>query len=115
MQVQSQKRIHPSTPDVGRIHDAATSAKARGETAVQLPSAIIMPTGVASVDEVLSIYSVMLLKLSQIVVSDDPHSIFTWYKFKILDTLTRQKEVSKDTLPENVLKNCFPWQTMNSC
>jgi len=88
----SQHSSTETSGDEGRIRRVVREAKARGDTEVALSPPIPLPTGVSSVDEVVALYSIVIVEPVQTLVSlADPDAIETWCKLKVLEWLVRQK------------------------
>ncbi|MFN2454654.1 MAG: hypothetical protein ABR577_10590 [Pyrinomonadaceae bacterium] len=101
--VQEQSSLSQTMPEKGRLKWHAQKAKAKGQQEVFLSGPIVEYDGSASsisTDELLSDYTVVEARPIDARSSfSDSNEIITWYKFKILDTLSRQNSPACNSCP----------------
>jgi hypothetical protein len=83
-------------------------AKAEGRTEAKLPTPVITPTGVQTIDDVVRNYSVLRVVVIDKVTGDDKTDIQTWYKLKIVETIHPQLSISEESLPPGVPTRLLP-------
>jgi hypothetical protein len=83
-------------------------AKEEGRSEVVLSALIDMKTGVTSMAQILSEYSILRIKVKDSYVSVTDGDIKTWYKLEVLEEIHRQNEVDKRPLPENIPAQLLP-------
>jgi hypothetical protein len=90
--VKMQRRSDPQR-EVGTIKQHAERAKARGQQQVVLPGSRIEYAGEGlNLDEALSSYSLVVAQpIQEKTVITHPHSISTWYKLRIIETISPSK------------------------
>jgi len=83
-------------------------AREEGRSEVVLPSVIDLQTGVTSMAQILSEYSILRIKVKDTHVSVADGDIKTWYKLEVLEEILRQNEVDDRPLPENIPAQLLP-------
>jgi hypothetical protein len=94
----------------GRLHNLVKSAREHGEAKVVLPTVLILPTGLSSVEEIFDDYSLVVAKLVDAVTTVDSSGdkIITWHKVRVSDWLARQKATSGDSYDGNIPQQLLP-------
>jgi hypothetical protein len=80
----------------GRLIRVVKQAKAEGRTSITLSAPISFPTGVDTVNEVIRDYSLLRVAVADTVTTSDDDPIQTWFKLKILETLSPQPRIPED-------------------
>ncbi|MEN3334766.1 MAG: hypothetical protein V7641_4131 [Blastocatellia bacterium] len=95
------------SPDRGTLNWHARVAKAQGKNQVQLRAPIIdYPGPDSNIDRILSYYSAIVAEpiFKRSYADDGQRQIVTWYKFKVVETLSREDIASCATCAGNSVK-----------
>lgn len=88
---------------------AVRQAKQQGLKEVRLPPAILEPTGVETMNEVLRDYAIFRFEVAEMVTLPEDASLSTLYKIRVIETIRSQPRVDVMDLPKGFL-NCCHWQ-----
>lgn len=95
-------------PERDPIYRSVQQAAKRGDTELRLPGPKIFLTGVDSVSALLLDYSIVRFEVVDVAVTPSGAGLRTWYKLKILETISAQSQVDSNELPVGAPPQLLP-------
>src|SRR5690242_19598990 len=87
---QQEPRAQPERDHYSRVAAAIARAKATGVNEIRLMSPIVLPTGVATVDDLVRDYTLLRVIVHDATTLVGDQDVETWYKLGVLEVLNRQ-------------------------
>lgn len=97
---QQEPNATPQQNHYSRIAVAIARAKAAGVNEITLLAPIVLPTGVATVDDLIRDYTLLRVIVEDATTLVGDQGVETWYKLGVLEVLNRQAKVGDAPLPQ---------------